>query len=194
MAFDPNAALDLFIKVEGPDSCDPHRDSNAPENAADDSFEPLVLAGVAFPRVASQRIRAMDSIERQQWDLDRFRAKTDQLFLSGLLGLDLVENPHRALFNTFLKKRPGVSMAELDPVTKRRMTLWPRGHAKTVCLRVEMVQILLNYPDARICFLTGGDHLAKLQLAALKQVFEKPKPKFLNLFPEFCLTSHQNKK
>jgi len=34
-------------------------------------------------------------------------------------------------------------------------------------------------------FFTGGDHLAKLQLAALKQVFEKPKPQFLELFPNF---------
>lgn len=159
-----------------------------------DNQEVLTIDGVVFPREASAHIRAMSPAERADWDEARFKCKTDQLYLSEVLGLDLVENPHRALFDTFLKKRPGVPIAELDPTIKRRMVLWPRGHGKTVALRVEMVQLFLNYPDARLCFLTGGDQLAKRQLTALKQVFEKPKPKFLELFPEFCLTSHQNKK
>jgi len=48
---------------------------------------------------------------RAEWDAARFKCKTDQLYLSDVLGLDLVENPHRVLFNTFLKKRPGIPMA-----------------------------------------------------------------------------------
>lgn len=167
-------------------------DAGADED--DDNFESEIIDNVPFPRIASRRIRAMDAATRAQWDADRFRARTDQLFLAReILGLDLVENPHRVLFGTFLVKRPGVPMANLDTV-KRRLILWPRGHAKTICSRVEMVSILLSYPNARICFLTGGDSLAKIQLRALKEIFEKPKPRFLELFPEYCLTSHQNKK
>jgi hypothetical protein len=165
----------------------------------DDAIQPgdekiLWIDGCPFPRVAARRIRAMSHEQRVQWDSDRLRAKSDPLYLSEILGSDLVENPHRMLFAQFTPMRPGTPLAELDPVIKRRMVLWSRGHGKTVGLRVAMVQTILNYPNYRLCFLTGGDALAKLQLAALKQVFEEPKQKFLELFPEFCLTSHQNKK
>jgi predicted phage terminase large subunit-like protein len=74
------------------------------------------------------------------------------------------------------------------------MILWPRGIGKTTSSRVEQTQLVLNYPNIRICFLTGGDILARRQLAALKAQFEKPTPEFLRLFPEFCLVSKQNKK
>jgi len=159
-----------------------------------ENFEPLVIDNVVCPRIASQRIRAMDADTRAQWDADRLRCKTDQLFLSDILGYDLVENPHRALFNLFLKKRPGVPLSQLDTAIKKRQVLWPRGCAKTFSVRVEETQLILNYPNIRICFLTGGDDLAKRQLAALKKVFKQPTPRFLYLFPEFCLVSKQNKK
>ena len=164
------------------------------EEATDENFEPEIVDGIPMPRVFSQKLRAMSPEERAQWDADRYRAKTDQIFLAReILGLDVVENPHAALFNLCLHKQPGVPLNQLSPI-KRRMILWPRGHAKTVCTRVEMVQCILNYPNIRICFLSGSDSLSMLQLAALKQVFEKPTPEFLRLFPEMCLTSRQSKK
>jgi hypothetical protein len=156
--------------------------------------EPLVIDGVVFPRIAAQRIRAMDAATRAQWDADRLRCKTDQLFLSSVLGYDLVQNPHAALFNLFLKKQPGTALFLLDTVVKKRMVLWPRGCAKTFSVRVEETQLILNYPAIRICFLTGGENLAKRQLSALKNVFKQPTPRFLYLFPEFCLISKKNKK
>ena len=153
----------------------------------------LWIDGCPFPRVAAQRIREMTPVQRADWDEARFKCKSDPLFLSDVLQFDLVENPHRMLFAQFTPMRPGVSLAELDPVKKRRAVLWSRGHAKTVALRVAMVQTILNFPNGRLCFLTGGDQLAKLQLGALKKVFEQPTPRFLDLFPEFCLPSHQKK-
>jgi len=155
---------------------------------------PLTVDGVVFPRQASERIRAMSPEERADWDRDRLRCKTDPIFLSEILNLDLQENPHRALFAQFLKIRPGVPLPELDQFKKKRMILWPRGHFKTVSIRVFETQLILNYPDIRICFLTGGDDLAKVQLSALKQVFERPTERFRYLFPEFVFVSRQNKK
>lgn len=66
------------------------------------------------------------------------------------------------------------------------MVLWPRGTFKTSAIIVEIVQFILNFPNIRTCFLTGGDGLAKRQVARVKRVFEKPTKKFKNLFPEFC--------
>jgi hypothetical protein len=165
------------------------------ELAADfDADSPLTIDGTVFPRVASRTIRGMSAAQRKQWDADRFKARTDQLFLSNVLGMDLQENPHRALFAQFLQKRPGLPISDLDPVYKKRMILWSRNTGKTTSLRVEMCQIIINYPNARLVFLTGNDDLAKRQLGALKQIFERPTPEFLRLYPEYCLTSHQNKR
>jgi hypothetical protein len=197
MKFD-GAPFQPFITIEGPGpralpaSLKTPTDTLAEESA--DLFEPLIIDGSIFPRIASQRIRSMSPTERAEWDEARFKCKSDPLYLSEVLEFDLVENPHRMLFAQFTPMRPGIPLAQLDPLIKRRMVLWSRGHAKTVGLRVAMVQTILNFPNGRICFLTGGDQLAKLQLGALKKVFEQPKPRFLELFPEFCLTSHQNKK
>jgi phage terminase large subunit-like protein len=156
--------------------------------------EPLTIGGVVFPRVVSQRIRSMNQTERAAWDASRLKCLTDQLYLSDILGFDLVPNPHAALFAQFLRKQPGVNLSDLDTKFKKRMVLWHRGSAKTTCIRVEMAQLILNYANIRLCFLTGSDTIAKKQLLALKQIFEKPNPEFLWLFPEFCLTSRQSKK
>jgi hypothetical protein len=123
------------------------------------------------------------------WRRDRFRAKHDHIFLgTDVLGMDFQENPHRLLFEQFLPKNPGTDTAysDLDQETKKRMILWPRGLFKTSSVVVEIVQTILNYPNIRICFLTGGDQLAKRQLARAKRVFERPTKRFEALFPEFC--------
>jgi hypothetical protein len=159
-----------------------------------DDDSPLTLDGTVFPRVASQTIRGMSAEERAEWTAQRLRCRTDQLILSNILGMDLQPNPHRALFAQFLQKRPGLPISDLDPVYKKRMILWSRNTCKTSSIRVEMAQIILNYPNVRLCFLTGNDDLAKRQLGGLKQIFERPTPEFLRLFPEYCLTSRQNRR
>jgi hypothetical protein len=164
-------------------------------DAYDDGFEPLIVDGVALPRVASETIRSMSAEERARWEADRFKAKTDPLWLSwNVLGMDLVENPHRALFNLLPKMQPGLPLSKLSERIKKFMVLWPRGLGKTSVSRCYIIQLILNYPNIRLCFLTGGKPLAKLQLAAIKKYFESPTAEFRRLFPEYCLKSVKNKK
>lgn len=124
-----------------------------------------------------------------KWKQARFRALSDHVFLgTRILGMDFQADPHELLFAQFLKKQPGTGLvlSDLESLTKKMMILWPRGLFKTSAVIVEIVQLILNYPDVRICFLTGGDQLAKRQLARVKRVFEKPTQMFEELFPEFC--------
>lgn len=87
------------------------------------------------------------------------------------------------------------TLNELDPVTKRRLILWPRGHFKTSAAAVEMVQLILNYPDIRIMILAGDLAEAKVRLEEVKGLFENwgvpcgeddKDGKLHKLFPEFC--------
>ena len=159
--------------------------------------------------------------DKARWLVYRYRCLCDHIFLSGfveddgilepVLGMDFQENPHRMLFNEMLIKQPGMTVNVTDPVTstlmqvpmplsdldtqyKKRMILWPRGLFKTSAIIVEMVQCILNYPNIRICFLTGSDSLAKAQCRRLKDVFEKPSKMFQFLFPEYTLKSTLNKR
>jgi hypothetical protein len=152
--------------------------------------------------------------ELTRWYTERFLCLKYHLFLSGyaiaekvgdpdlpeekvpILGMDFQDNPHTLLFRRFVQKRPGENLvfSDLENLTKKMMILWPRGLFKTSSVIVDMVQTILNYPNIRICFLTGGDQLAKRQLARLKRVFEKPTKRFKFLFPEFCLQSVRNTK
>ena len=159
--------------------------------------------------------------QRAMWLVYRFRCLCDHIFLSGyvedqgimepILGMDFQETPHRMLFHQMILKQPGMTISVEDPVThtsmqvpiplsdldtryKKRMILWPRGLFKTSAIIVEMVQSILNYPNIRICFLTGSDKLAKEQCRRLKDIFEKPSKMFQFLFPEFTLKSVLNKR
>ena len=152
--------------------------------------------------------------ERDNWFRGRFKCLQDPLYLSGwrvaekvgdpdlpeeyepILGMDFQANPHSQLFSQFVQNRPGegLALSDLDQRTKKRMILWPRGLFKTSAVVVDIVSTILNYPNVRICFLTGGDQLAKRQLARVKRVFEKPTKNFQYLFPEFCLKSVLDKK
>lgn len=152
--------------------------------------------------------------ERNDWYTERFKCLKYHLYLAGFakarssdkdpsfeeivptMGMDFQDNPHTILFKQFLQKRPGegLVLSDLDTQTKKRMILWPRGLFKTSAIIVEIVQLILNYPNIRICFLTGGDKLALRQLGRVKRVFEKPTKRFKSLFPEFCLKDVRNVK
>lgn len=172
-----------------------------PKTPAEPSEEPaaadsaLVLDGVTFPHVASHRIHAMSDEERARWDAERLQCKLDPLYLGDVLGFDFQENPHRMLFKQFVPmQQPLVDISRLDEAFKKRMILWSRGTFKTSCTIVAILQTILNYPNVRICFLTGSDDLAKRQLLRLRQLFERPGERFKYLFPEFVYQSHQNKR
>jgi hypothetical protein len=167
-----------------------------------------------FPKQFVKLFEGMNPDERTDWFRGRYRCLKYHLYLSGfveatkpgdpdlpkeyvpILGMDFQDNPHSKLFGCFLQKQPGTGLvlSDLDQLTKKRMILWPRGLFKTSAVRVDIVQLILNYPDVRICFLTGSDKLAKAQLRAIKQFFEKPTNRFKWLFPEFCMKSVRNKK
>lgn len=164
-----------------------------------ENFEPEIIGGITFPRVASQRIRSMSADERAQWDADRYRAQTDLMYLGvNVLGFDFQENPHRALFDLFPKMRPGTPFLMLDQKIKKRLILWPRGLYKTTATRVFMLAAILNYPQIRIGYLTGSDSLAVQQLQALRLLLSNASTdegsRLRYLFPEFVLTSKLTKK
>jgi len=189
------AGADL-VTVEGPGprrtEFDDDPDDLIEVEGAD--YQPLVLDGVEFPRLAAERIRAMSPSERADWNRDRLRARTDMIYLASILDLDLTADPHSVLFHNLLTLRgPGFPFAELDTV-HRKLVLWPRGLGKTSAIRVLMVGLLITYNNLRICFLTGGSELAKSQLLAVKKFFESPTKRFEELFPEFCLKSTFNRK
>jgi hypothetical protein len=139
----------------------------------------------------------MSDEERAEWDADRLKCKLDPIFLSGILGFDMQETPHRALFMQFPQmQNPTVDISKItiNGTAKKTMILWPRGLFKTSAVIVEIVQLILNYPNIRILFLSGSDDLAKRQLGRVKSLFEKPPQNFADLFPEFCYVSRQNKR
>jgi hypothetical protein len=159
----------------------------------DANYVPLILNGVEIPRVRAAELRAMSKVEYDQWLADREACLRDQLVLSRVMGLDLVENPHRAMFDFFGRVTPGTPLSKFSDIPKK-MCLLPRGLGKTFGIRVQEIYMILNFPHIRICFLTGGESLGKRQLAQVKQVFRRPTAEFLRLFPEFCTISVKNKK
>jgi hypothetical protein len=140
----------------------------------------------SFPKAFRKAYEGLSDRAKAKWKEERYRALTDHLYLSTeVMGMDFQPTPHRWLFATMLKKRPGTPLYDLDLIKKKRLILWSRGTFKTSSIIVEIVQLILNYPDIRIAFLSGGDNLAKRQLARVVKVFEFPTDKFRELFPEF---------
>jgi hypothetical protein len=131
----------------------------------------------------------LSAAAKAAWCEQRLKGQIDHLFLANeLMGYDFQPNPHAALFAEFLQKDRSQQKALylLDTKTKKRMVLWPRGLFKTSAVIVEIVQLILNYPNIRILFLSGSKKLAKAQLGRVKRVFENPSAKFRQLYPEFC--------
>jgi hypothetical protein len=177
----------------------PVGDIAAPPQAASvsypDGFIPLIVDGIALPRCASERVRAMSATERAAWDQFRYQSRTDPIFLANnLMGMQLQENPHRAFFNLLPQINPSVPLAFLSETVKKYMILWPRSVGKTSCIRVWMAAILLAYPQVRIGFVASSKPLGKLQNASLKEYFESPSERMKHYFPEYCLHSVYNKK
>lgn len=146
-------------------------------------FNPDVLP-VAFRRDYD----ALPEAGRLAWQEQRLKGQTDLLFLGAeVLGMDFQPNPHGDLFSKFLPKDPNQEkqLYDLDEETKKRMILWPRGLFKTSAIVVEIVQLILNFPNIRILILSGSRDLTKRQLARVKKVFEKPTEKFKQLYPDF---------
>lgn len=161
-----------------------------------------------FPKGVQKWFGTLEPEQKRFWFEERFKCLKDPLYLGGYaddstpekpianLGMDFQVDPHKLLFEQFPAMLPGENLvlSDLSTIIKKFMILWSRGCFKTSSVRVKIVQIILNYPNVRLCFLTGGDQLAKRQLSAVKHFFEKPTSRFKWLFPEFCLKSVRNRK
>lgn len=141
-----------------------------------------------MPDEFRQAYERMSVPAKEKWLEDRYRALTDGMFLGcEVMGMDFQRTPHNSLFALMLRKEAGMKpLYDLDKKIKKRMILWPRGTFKTSSIIVEIIQLILNYPNIRICFLTGGDMLAKRQISRVLKFFNRPTQMFRNLFPEFC--------
>jgi hypothetical protein len=165
------------------------------EQSPDDPYELMIFEGSVFPRGATERIRAYGWEEYSDWLTGRYFARSDQIFLANcLLGLNLRERPHRALCNFMVHKNPGVELGLLDPTCRKRILLAPRGTGKTHFVRAEITQWLLNYPNIRIVFLSGGENVAVPQLEAIKKGFSHPTAAMQRFFPEYVMVSLWTKK
>jgi hypothetical protein len=118
----------------------------------------------------------------------RARAKSDKLWLSQhVLGYDFCESVHQELFDTFINYDPSVSWAEQDEITKR-LTLWSRGHFKTSAVVVDIIQCILNFPDARVLIMQGSLKTTKNLLKEIASHFlgRSPRSRLTELFPDYC--------
>ena len=62
--------------------------------------------------------------------------------------------------------------------------MWPRGSGKTSCIAVAIVVNLLRNQNFTVRYLTSDIDVAKLRLAQIAALFDKPSAKFARLFPE----------
>jgi hypothetical protein len=144
-----------------------------------------------------------------KWFRGRFKCMKSHLYLSDWVehpetgklvpisaDWDFQSNPHSILFSRFVQKRPGEGfvLSDLESLTKKMMILWPRGTFKSSAVVVDIVQTILNYPNVRICFLTGGEELGMRRLKQIKRIFENPTETFAYLFPEFCFVGRLDQK
>ncbi len=147
-------------------------------------FSPDVL-----PANYRQSFDKLSARAQQAWLEQRLKGQIDHLFLGNeLMGYDFQPNPHAALFKEVLQKDPTQEkqLYALDKKTKKRMVLWSRGTFKTSAIVVDIVQLILNFPDIRILILSGSKTLSKRQLLRVKKVFEQPSERFRQLYPDFC--------
>jgi hypothetical protein len=118
---------------------------------------------------------------------ERDKCRKDKLYLSQIMGYDFVETVHAELFQQFITyntSQPWATQSE----TKKRLILWPRGHFKTTAVIVDIVQIILNFPDVRILIMQGSLSTTQTLLHQIKSHFtgENSKSRIPELFPEFC--------
>jgi predicted phage terminase large subunit-like protein len=126
---------------------------------------------------------------------DRERARTDKIYLANeVLGYTFQPDVHQELFDQLLPMNPSKPLIALDD-KKDRLILWPRGHYKSTAMTVECIQLLLNYPDIRICIMRSTLRLSREWLNEIAGHFtgEAQGSRLGELFPEFCGTRKQLK-
>src|SRR5579859_7922017 len=140
----------------------------------------------------------------------RQRARTDKLFLAGILGYDFQADIHQDLFDQYIPfdnrplkqdlvttgadgKKTVIPAGTPKPYfdqhkIKDRLTLWSRGFFKTTSIVVEIVQTILNFPDVSIMLMQSTQKNTQQLLREVKGHFDgsNPNSKLDEVFPEFC--------
>lgn len=119
----------------------------------------------------------------------RDKCRTDKLYLSQQLGYDFQPNVHTDLFANYLQIDPSKTLQDQSDI-KDRMVLWSRGTYKTTSIVVEIIQLILNFPDIRIMLMQDTVKNAMVLLDEVRKHFDGThhKSKLPELFPEFCQT------
>jgi len=100
------------------------------------------------------------------------------------------EKVHRPICNFFVKKQPGLTIAQQD-TRKQRLLLDPRNHFKTTMDIVDIVQWILCFPDVRVLIASGTRDNAIKMLRAVKSHFQY-NAELRYFFPELCPEAHKN--
>ena|ERR1039458_1221781 len=134
---------------------------------------------------------AEDSVQQtlHMFPEKREKCKVDKMYLAQMMGLDFQNDVHADLFSNYLQLKPGVPLSEQSNIHDR-LILWFRGAFKTTSIVVEIVQLILNYPDIRILLMQGTVKNTQGLLAEIKSHFDGTNIKSVitDLFPEFCQT------
>jgi predicted phage terminase large subunit-like protein len=117
----------------------------------------------------------------------RQRCKTDKQYLSEVLGYDFVPAVHAELWKQFFQYDDTKPFAKQSDIAKV-LILWPRGHYKTTAVVVDIIQLILNFPDIRILIMRGGIAITKAWLNEIRAHFtgRNPNSNLAKFFPEFC--------
>lgn len=96
---------------------------------------------------------------------------------------------YKQLCSLFVQKDDSKPLTEQSDF-KTRILLWPRNGLKTTIDHCDTVQLILNWPNIRILYLTAEVSLAKGFVGEIKGHFawREEEPTWMNLFfPRFCL-------
>jgi predicted phage terminase large subunit-like protein len=117
----------------------------------------------------------------------RDRCRNDKMYLSQQLGYDFQQDVHPDLFANYITYDSTKPWVDQSPI-KNRLVLWSRGFYKTTSIIVEIVQLILNFPDSRILLMQGTVPNTKTLLAEIKTHFDGTnfRSNLKDIFPEFC--------
>ena len=121
---------------------------------------------------------------------ERERARVDKMFLANeVLGYTFQPDVHGELFANFIQIQPGIQLF-FQSDTKDRLVLWSRGHYKSTAATVEVIQLILNWPDVRVCIMRSTKEATEEWMNEILAHFtgEAEGSRLGELFPEFCGT------
>lgn len=118
---------------------------------------------------------------------ERSLCRTDKMYLSKILGYDFQPTVHADLFANYLQIDPTKAL-DAQSEDKDRLVLWSRGTYKTTSIVVEIIQLILNFPNIRILLMQGTIKLTRGLLRQIKSHFngEAFNSRLHEFFPEFC--------